>query len=97
MSEQLLLLATFVIPVTGAVLVFFAGERHANLREAVTILTSLLLFIAVCSLYYGFDHTGRSVLELAEPVVGLYLEFRISIWQKRPCQSVRSQSHCHRF
>ena len=77
MSEQLLLLATFVIPVTGAVLVFFAGERHANLREAVTILTSLLLFIAVCSLYYGFDHTGRSVLELAEPVVGLSLEFRM--------------------
>lgn len=77
MSEQLLLLATIVLPISGAVLIALAGERNANLRESITILTSVLLFAAICSLYYGFDHSNQPVLEIAEPIVGLSLEFRM--------------------
>lgn len=77
MSEQFLLLATIVIPVTGAVFVFLAGDRHANMRETATVLTSVLLFAAVFYLYCGFSHSGQSTLELAEPIMGLSLEFRV--------------------
>ena len=77
MSEQLLLLATIVLPISGAVLIALAGERNANLREAVTILTSVLLFTAVFGLYYGFDHSNQTVVEIAEPIMGLSLEFNM--------------------
>ena len=77
MSEQLLLLATIILPVSGAVLITLAGERNANLREAITILTSVLLFAAVCSLFYGFDHSNQPVFKIAEPIGGLSLELRM--------------------
>lgn len=77
MSEQLLLLATIVLPVSGAVLIGLAGERNANLREAVTILVSVLLFAAVCGLYNGIDQSSHTAVTIAEPITGLSLEFNI--------------------
>jgi multicomponent Na+:H+ antiporter subunit D len=77
MAAELLLLATIVLPISGAVLIAVIGERNANLRETVTILTSILLFISVCSIYNGFDNSNQPALELAEPIIGLSLEFRV--------------------
>ena len=65
------------MPISGAVLVALAGERNANLREAVTILTSVLLFAVVSGLYYGFGHSSHTVVEIAEPIMGLSLEFNM--------------------
>jgi len=70
MEMQIALVFTIVIPLVGAVLIAAAG-RQPNLREAVTIGTSVLLFVQVLHL---LDHsTGDAVAVLATPFPGLPL------------------------
>src|SRR3989304_9581478 len=73
MTEELLLLSVSVLPGAGAVFIALAGERHRNLREAITLSTAVLLFIAVLLLYQGIDNDTHLVVEIIEPVAGLSL------------------------
>lgn len=77
MTEELLLLSVIVLPTAGALLIALAGERHRNLREAITLLTATLLFIAVFLLYLGLEDYTHVVLEIVEPVAGLSLALNV--------------------
>lgn len=71
MTEELLLLSVIVLPVAGALFIALAGERHRNLREAITLLTATLLFIVVLLLYQTVDSNTHPVIEIIEPISGL--------------------------
>jgi multicomponent Na+:H+ antiporter subunit D len=71
MTEELLLLSVIVLPVAGALFIALAGERHRNLREAITLLTATLLFIVVLLLYQTVGSNTHPVIEIIEPISGL--------------------------
>ncbi len=77
MTEELLLLSVIVLPVAGGLFIALAGERHRNLREAITLLTATLLFSAVLLLYLGLENGKHVVLEIVEPVAGLSLALNV--------------------
>lgn len=77
MTEELLLLSVIALPGAGAVFIALAGERHRNLREAITLSTAVLLFIAVLLLYQGIDNDTHLVVEIIEPVAGLSLALNV--------------------
>ncbi len=64
------------IPLVGACLVVAAG-RWPNLREAMTLLTSLALFAVVVSIYPEVAGGGRPALTLFEILPGLPLAFEV--------------------
>ena len=70
METQIALILTILIPLFGAVLIAAAGSQP-NLREAVTIGTSVLLFLQVLFLLEQSD--GQAVAVLATPFPGLPL------------------------
>lgn len=77
MSEYGLLLATIILPLGGAVLIALIGDRNINLRESVTLITSVLLLLVVLSLFRGIDNSGHAVVEIIEPMGGLTLALRV--------------------
>ena len=77
MSPEYLLLLTILLPVTGTVFITLVGERNINLRESVTLITSLLLFITVLNIYKEFVSGHIPVFVLAEPIVGLTLALQV--------------------
>jgi len=76
MSNELLLLLTVLIPVAGSILILVTGTRP-NLRESVTLLSAVLLFIVVLLLYQGFSGNYIISLTLFEPLPGLRISFSI--------------------
>jgi len=71
MTEELLLLSVIALPVAGSLFIALAGERHRNLREAITLLTATLLFIVVLLLYQTVGSNTHPVIEIIEPISGL--------------------------
>ena len=66
-----------MLPVAGSVLIALAGEKHANLREAFSLVTAGILFVQVLQLYRLLDRSEYQVITVAEPVAGLSIAFSI--------------------
>ena len=72
----MLIEAAILVPTVGAVLIGLAG-RHPDLREAITLITSVTLFVIVAKLYLSLNAGVLSVLELLEVLPGLSLAFAV--------------------
>ena len=77
MSEQLLLTLTLALPAGGSVLIALAGERFRNIREAISLVTSIMLCLVVINLYQALPSTDSAVLTLASVMPGLSLAFNL--------------------
>lgn len=74
-----LLMLTMIIPIVGA-LIISRLDKHINVRETVTIVTALLLFIVNVDIYLSLDFShaadvAASRFTLAEPIQGLSITF----------------------
>ncbi|NQW49378.1 MAG: monovalent cation/H+ antiporter subunit D family protein, partial [Planctomycetes bacterium] len=76
MTGSELILAALAIPLLGGVVIAMCA-RHANLREAVTLVTSVLLFICVASLLPAVLAGARPQVHLLEPLPGLPVAFEV--------------------
>jgi len=72
----MLIEAAILIPAVGAVLIGLTG-RYPNLREAVTLISSVSLFVVVARLYSSLNAGAVLEMELLEIVPGLSLAFAI--------------------
>lgn len=71
--EQLLQAAVF-LPLAGAVLIGLAGSRP-DLRETVTLVTAVALFVVIYLLYRSFEQGGQATVTLVETLPGLTISF----------------------
>jgi len=76
MSGAQLIAAALLVPAVGAALIAAAG-RWPNLRETVTLATSVLLFAAVLGLLPGVLDGERPQLILLEKFPGIAIAFRV--------------------
>ena len=76
MSPEQALIAAVLVPIVGAVLIGATG-RWPNLREAVTLTTSVLLFATVLSLVPNVAAGGRPAAVLVEMLPGVPLAFEL--------------------
>jgi len=76
MSAETALLATLFLPLVGMVLIWLTG-KSPNLREAVTLVTSVALFAIVLSLLGDVLDGARPSVDLLEVMPGLSLAFEI--------------------
>jgi len=76
MSGAQLIAAALLVPAVGAALIAAAG-RWPNLRETVTLATSVLLFAAVLGLLPGVLDGERPQLILLEMFPGIAIAFRV--------------------
>jgi len=76
MTAESLVLLSLVIPWIGAVLIALTG-RHPNLRETVTLVTSVALFLSVASLGYQVYFGAVPTVTLGEMLPGLSLSFTV--------------------
>lgn len=77
MSGELLLLLTLILPIIGSVFILLIGEKNINLRETVSLVVSVLLFITVLTIYQRFISGNFPKLILAEPMVGLTIGLQV--------------------
>ena len=75
-SPELTLLMTILVP-AFAVIPIFAADRHPNLREGVTISTSVIVIYLVSSLYSFTKSGGAVALVSPDLIPGLALSFEI--------------------
>ena len=76
MNPPVAILLSLAIPLAGAVLIALA-HRRPNLREAVTLVTSGLMFLTVASLVPEVMAGGRPEATLIEMLPGLPLRFEV--------------------
>jgi multicomponent Na+:H+ antiporter subunit D len=76
MSAELQVLLAIAIPLVGAAGIAATGRRP-NLREAVTLVTAILLAMTVWGLWPVVQAGGRPELVLAEMLPGLSISFRV--------------------
>ena len=76
MNTTLAIQLAITVPIAGALLLTLVG-RYPNLREAVTLITAVSLFIIVASLYPAVAAGARPELELFELLPGLAFAFRV--------------------
>ncbi len=76
MTPERLILLCMVVPAIGAALLPFFS-RWPNLREGVTILTSVLLFSIVLGVHTDFASGLRPVVNLVEVMPGIDLAFQV--------------------
>ena len=76
MSGAQLILTALAVPLVGGALIFLCG-RYPNLRETVTLATSLVLFACVLSLLPEVLAGVRPQVELIEPLPGLPIAFEV--------------------
>ncbi|MDX1518703.1 MAG: monovalent cation/H+ antiporter subunit D family protein, partial [Gammaproteobacteria bacterium] len=76
MSAEALLLSTLLIPVAGFILILVTGS-FPDLRESVTILASVLLFLSVFGLYGEFTTGVYPEIELFQPLPGLNISLAV--------------------
>jgi len=74
MTANTLMALTLLIPLTGAVLIALTG-RNGNLREAVTIITAILLFAVVVQVAGLPTDNPRPVWVMGEMLPGLEISF----------------------
>lgn len=77
MSEELTILLAIALPMLGALGIVLAGRISPNLREAVTLLTSVCLAGLVWSLLPSIIEGSRPYLHLMELIPGLAIAFRV--------------------
>ena len=71
-----LILAALAIPALGSVGIALCA-RHPNIRETMTLTTSVLLFICVASLLPAVLAGDRPHVQLLEPLAGLPIAFEV--------------------
>lgn len=71
------LIATFLIPVIGALVISRLG-KFENVREAATLITAVILFAVNVYIYMNIDNMVQSSVLLAEPIQGLAISFSIN-------------------
>lgn len=76
MSAETAILATLFLPLLGMVLIALTG-KSPNLREAVTLVTAVVLFAIVLSLLSDVFEGARPSVELIEVIPGLALSFTV--------------------
>lgn len=76
MSGATAIILTLAIPLIGAALIALCG-RWPNLREGVTLVTAVLLFLTVISLVPEVAGGGRPSAKLIEMLPGLPLAFEV--------------------
>lgn len=76
MASETLMILVMVLPVIAAVLIRLTGN-NPNLRETVTLVTSVLLFILLIPLAMDVLSGGRPTLTLAEPFPGVTLQLTL--------------------
>ena len=72
----MLIEAAILVPAVGAVLIGLAG-RYPNLREAVTLVSAVSMFVIVCQIYVALNTGNMLAVELLEVVPGLSLAFAV--------------------
>jgi len=72
----MLIEAAILIPAVGAVLIGLTG-RYPNLREAVTLVSAVSMFVIVCKIYMALNTGNMLTVELLEVVPGLSLAFAV--------------------
>lgn len=77
MTVELLIQSVIVVPALGALLIPFAGDRHANVREFITIVSSILLFVLVHLLYLGTANGEITEVTIIEPFAGVSLALAV--------------------
>ncbi|HEY5703533.1 MAG TPA: proton-conducting transporter membrane subunit, partial [Gammaproteobacteria bacterium] len=77
MAEHDLILLTILIPALGSILIAIAGERYRNVREGISLLSAVLLFIVVYLLYQGLPDSHMEAVKLATVMPGLTIAFRL--------------------
>ena len=77
MSPQGLIILAVCIPLAGAVMIALAGRLSANLRETVTLLTSVALIATVWSLLPGIFEGSRPSVTVTETLPGISIAFRL--------------------
>ncbi len=76
MTTDNMILASLILPLCGAVGIVLA-RRWPNLRESVTLVTAIVLFMCVCQLLTPVLAGARPELTLLEPLPGLPFAFRV--------------------
>ena len=76
MSPTAAIIAALLIPTIGACLIALAG-RWPNLREAVTLITAVLLFAAVVQIASEVMDGGRPAVSVLTVADGLELAFQV--------------------
>ncbi|RDV24655.1 monovalent cation/H+ antiporter subunit D family protein [Alteromonas aestuariivivens] len=79
MNTPLLILLSVLVPLTGAGLVSQL-QRLPNLRETITLLSAVVLFIINLLLYNTFPEMTSQRLVLAEPFENLPIAFRVEAY-----------------
>jgi multicomponent Na+:H+ antiporter subunit D len=74
-----LLILSMIIPIVGAIIISRL-DKHINLRETVTIVTAIILFIINVDIYLNLDldhakDVAASRFTIAEPIKGLSIAF----------------------
>jgi multicomponent Na+:H+ antiporter subunit D len=77
MSPETSILAALLLPLAGTLGILLAGRFSANLREAVTLITAVLLAANVMSLLPDVMAGARPALHLATVVPGVDLAFEV--------------------
>jgi multicomponent Na+:H+ antiporter subunit D len=75
-SPTNIIIASLLIPIIGAVLIWIVG-RQPNVRETVTIITSVLLFSSVVQVLPNISNGERPELLLLNVAPGLQVAFQI--------------------
>ncbi|NQU57248.1 MAG: monovalent cation/H+ antiporter subunit D family protein, partial [Rhodospirillales bacterium] len=76
MSPETTIQAALLTPLIGAVLISLSG-RWPNLRETVTLVTAVILFALVVSLYPAVLDGGRPSLVIGQMLPGLNIAFTV--------------------
>ena len=77
MTIELHILCAIFWPLLGAIGIALLGQRHANGREAVTLVTSVVLAVLVWTLLPDVAAGDRPSVLIADLMPGLAIEFRV--------------------
>ena len=77
MTAQTSILLSLCLPLLGALLIGLAGRVSANLREGITLLTSVGLIACVWSLVPQVYAGGRPELEVTQILPGIRIAFQV--------------------
>lgn len=76
MSAELLMPIIIILPIIAAVLIQLTG-KNPNLRETVTLVTSVILFFLLIPLSQEVFNGARPTITFAEPFPGITLQFTL--------------------
>ncbi len=77
LSPETAIIAALVLPIAGGVFITLLGERHRNLREAITLITATTLFAIVASLTPGIMDGELPTVDAFEMMPGLSISFTV--------------------